>query len=409
MSAYIFICNSRTESECLRRLLFGTDSRSYARFQRVFEELKVGDRIFLYNYDAGTLRGPFAALTPCRNNIEPNAWKGSTMQGFPWQVRVNATEEYDEPLTADELRNILRLSNTSIGLVPPTQIEDRQAEQLIRALRQKNGDDTPIFSRLEQTLCPAYIFKCNRITGGRCFDDNVMGAPVALFRPVVSNIQPAATILLWQMEEHKLYGVWRASSRGQYDATAFPEVPHLSLHAVVYCERQFPLEKGLDETTVRGILPYDQPMPPYKIEHGQAEKLVDALFKANSSIVTKEPQRGADVGEYVAEDGHRVRSKSELLIDNWLYNHGELHAYEKRVQLRSNYMCCDFFLPEDEIYIEFWGLVGNGDYDRRREQKLRAYQDAGIKLVELFPTDVTMLHEVLPGKLKEHRRNRGKS
>ena len=30
-------------------------------------------------------------------------------------------------------------------------------------------------------------------------------------------------------------------------------------------------------------------------------------------------------------DGHKVRSKAELIIDNYLYNHGIVHEYEKKI------------------------------------------------------------------------------
>src|ERR1039457_5867241 len=31
---------------------------------------------------------------------------------------------------------------------------------------------------------------------------------------------------------------------------------------------------------------------------------------------------------YRTEDGHRVRSKAEVIIDDWLYSHNIVHAYE---------------------------------------------------------------------------------
>jgi len=36
------------------------------------------------------------------------------------------------------------------------------------------------------------------------------------------------------------------------------------------------------------------------------------------------------VYKYRTEDGHWVRSKAELIIDNWLYRGRIVHAYERR-------------------------------------------------------------------------------
>ena len=37
------------------------------------------------------------------------------------------------------------------------------------------------------------------------------------------------------------------------------------------------------------------------------------------------------IAEYRTKDGHYVRSKSELAIDNYLYNNNIIHAYEKKI------------------------------------------------------------------------------
>ena len=42
------------------------------------------------------------------------------------------------------------------------------------------------------------------------------------------------------------------------------------------------------------------------------------------------------------EDGHVVRSKSEKIIDDWLYNHKLAHAYERKVPIEED-VFCDFF------------------------------------------------------------------
>ncbi len=100
------------------------------------------------------------------------------------------------------------------------------------------------------------------------------------------------------------------------------------------------------------------------------------------------------------EDGHYVRSKAEQAVDNWLYNHGIPHAYEKRVPV-PEIMYCDFFIPiGKKVYIEYWGLEGSPDYDERRNEKIRLYAENKKNLVELREKDIENLDDTLPVLLR---------
>jgi len=91
---------------------------------------------------------------------------------------------------------------------------------------------------------------------------------------------------------------------------------------------------------------------------------------------------------FVAEDGHRVRSRGELLIDNWLYRHGILHAYEKVIyDSKDVKMRCDFYLPEDDIYIEYWGLEKE-EYQKRRQEKEKLYQKLSLRFFAVENNDI---------------------
>ncbi len=59
-------------------------------------------------------------------------------------------------------------------------------------------------------------------------------------------------------------------------------------------------------------------------------------------------------------DGHRVRSKAEMIIDNILYQYGLVHAYERKLPIDEN-VVSDFYIPAGKVYIEYWGL----ENDRR--------------------------------------------
>lgn len=108
-------------------------------------------------------------------------------------------------------------------------------------------------------------------------------------------------------------------------------------------------------------------------------------------------------GKFIAEDGHRVRSRGELLIDNWLYHHGILHVYEKLIsRSRAVTMRCDFYLPELDRYIEYWGLETD-EYQQRRQEKEQLYQTLGLKLFSVENTDIYDLDAHLSSLLHDQR------
>jgi hypothetical protein len=58
------------------------------------------------------------------------------------------------------------------------------------------------------------------------------------------------------------------------------------------------------------------------------------------------------IAKHRATDGHMVRSKAEMLIDNWLYMAEIVHAYERKLPIEEE-VYCDFYIPTGKVYIEF--------------------------------------------------------
>ena len=101
----------------------------------------------------------------------------------------------------------------------------------------------------------------------------------------------------------------------------------------------------------------------------------------------------------LTEDGHKVRSKAEQIIDNWLYHKGIVHAYERRVPIEEE-VYCDFFIPlGQKVWIEFWGL-DEEKYNKRRMIKIQFYQKYKKNLIELNDKDIERLDDVMPIKLR---------
>ncbi|GGD98325.1 glycerol kinase [Paenibacillus nasutitermitis] len=97
-------------------------------------------------------------------------------------------------------------------------------------------------------------------------------------------------------------------------------------------------------------------------------------------------------------DGHYVRSRAEMLIDNWLYMSEIVHAYERKLPVEED-LYCDFYLPIGKVYIEYWGMENDERYKERKKAKLDIYNKYGFKLIEIEDADIQNLDDILPKKL----------
>lgn len=102
-----------------------------------------------------------------------------------------------------------------------------------------------------------------------------------------------------------------------------------------------------------------------------------------------------------ATDGHFVRSKAEMLIDNWLYMAEIVHAYERKLPVEED-VYCDFYIPTGKVYIEYWGYENDPKYLKRKEAKREIYEKYGFNLIELNDEHVQNLDDILPRLLLRH-------
>jgi len=149
---------------------------------------------------------------------------------------------------------------------------------------------------------------------------------------------------------------------------------------------------------------------PENILHNKSleEVFFDDATKGNTPTVIKEPTNSSiDYREkfeakHRTLDGHYVRSRAEVIIDNLLYQYGLVHAYERKIIIGDVEILSDFYLPAGKVYIEFWGLEGDSKYDDRKKKKLEFYKKNDIPLIELSDKDILNLDDHLPRKLKNH-------
>lgn len=135
--------------------------------------------------------------------------------------------------------------------------------------------------------------------------------------------------------------------------------------------------------------------------------------KGASSEVEPEPDAGQSLqkdslgfrekfeAKHRSADGHFVRSKAEMLIDNWLYMAEIVHAYERKLPIEED-VYCDFYIPSGKVYIEYWGFENDAKYLARKRKKLEIYNKYGFNLIELSDEDVQNLDDILPRHLLKY-------
>ncbi len=101
------------------------------------------------------------------------------------------------------------------------------------------------------------------------------------------------------------------------------------------------------------------------------------------------------------KDGHMVRSRAEVIIDNSLYDYKLLHAYERKLPIEED-LYSDFYIPNESVYIEYWGMENDPKYLERKEEKKRIYNKYGFNLIELNDEDISNLDDYLPKKLLKY-------
>lgn len=104
-----------------------------------------------------------------------------------------------------------------------------------------------------------------------------------------------------------------------------------------------------------------------------------------------------------AKDGTWVQSIGERLICEALDSENITYRYDERFRILDGYAIRpDFYLPEFDVYIEYWGMT-TADYKIGMLKKQQLYQQQGKKLISLYPADKPRMKTVLLEKLKSYQ------
>lgn len=94
-------------------------------------------------------------------------------------------------------------------------------------------------------------------------------------------------------------------------------------------------------------------------------------------------------------DGHLVRTQAEVIIDNWLFNAGFVHAYERLLPTTIE-MYCDFYLPAGRVYLEYGGGERSPAYREHATSKHALYTAHHLNHIALSDDHMTMLDACMP-------------
>ncbi|MCC5807309.1 MAG: HEAT repeat domain-containing protein [Opitutales bacterium] len=121
----------------------------------------------------------------------------------------------------------------------------------------------------------------------------------------------------------------------------------------------------------------------------------DEIFLARRNFETK-----VELNKQItAKAGTLVQSDGERKIADWLSSHNIAYRYDERYRILNGHAIRpDFYLPELDVYIEYWGM-DTADYKIGMLKKQQLYQQEGKRLISIHPPEKPRLDTILRQKL----------
>jgi hypothetical protein len=110
--------------------------------------------------------------------------------------------------------------------------------------------------------------------------------------------------------------------------------------------------------------------------------------------------------------GVEVRSRAEQRIADYLEEVGIRYKYEQELEagiwiFTEKVSCLDFYLPDYDVYIEYWGMLSvdnasdRSKYERSMKYKMARYHDLGIKFISIYLDNMKNLDWIFRKKFKK--------
>jgi len=233
-------------------------------------------------------------------------------------------------------------------------------------------------------MIAGYVFLCSDMTEGECLERMLFGGREK-YASRVRGLKRGDTLYLYNYESKKLHGIFEAVTELQRDIV--PTAWNGGYPMQVRVRRTLD-PKPLSRDDIRDLFKFDRNgRPSTRLE----EEVIDTLKRRFES--KKRTPYYDDSVPYTARDGHKVRSKAEETIDNWLYKHGIVHGYGTEIPEAKR---CDFEIPTPTgpVYIEYWGSLDE-EYIKNRKQKEAIYKKYQMPLISIEPGNLKDLEEIL--------------
>ncbi len=107
----------------------------------------------------------------------------------------------------------------------------------------------------------------------------------------------------------------------------------------------------------------------------------------------------------------------EKLLADYFYQNDIRYQYERTAwttdnKLKHRRMISkpDFYLPDYDLYVEYWGMVdtedesNRADYIKSMKWKMARYDENKIKFISIYPKDLDDLDRIVRAKMSESAR-----
>lgn len=126
------------------------------------------------------------------------------------------------------------------------------------------------------------------------------------------------------------------------------------------------------------------------------DRCFDEVFLERRNFETQvEINKTIEVGE-----GTVVQSEGERRIALWLTGNGLAYRYDAKFRIIGEFQIRpDFYLPELDVYIEYWGM-DTPQYKMSMYKKQILYQQEGKRVISVYPKDLPTLSGLMVSKLR---------
>lgn len=253
-----------------------------------------------------------------------------------------------------------------------------------------------------------WIFLCNNTSQEEYLRHGLVGLKEQ-YLPRLQNLEQGDPVLLYNFEASQLVAFLFATGKPGMDLMAQGSFKRYRAQIPVRLELKF--EPPISRERLQAIpdLYFDE--RGYLVNFAVPIELVLSIvdMARGRKATSGEPAAREEVdfrrkfpAKFLCSDGHWVRSKAELLIDNWLYTRKPpiAHAYERRLPIEEE-AYADFYIPVGDCYIEYWGL-DTPEYTQRQRRKMELFEKYKFRVISLKERDIEKLDDLLPVKLLRH-------